>query len=409
MHEYACPTIIIDLSNRVEPAQCGRLRVLASQLMSSETTAEERHVRCEARGSLAFVTLARPKALNALTLGMVRALRPTLDQCAADERVKCIVLAGEGGRAFCAGGDVRAVCEAAQAGGSSLPDAFFREEYVLNHAIATSSTPQVSVWDGIVMGGGAGLSVHGRFRVASEKALFAMPETGIGLFPDVGGSFFLSRLGNALGAYVGLTGARLGAADLLYSGLATHYVPRAALAGLEAALQGCCGKTQIDAALAALGAGATPADAASPPLAQRRDAIERCFAHDTVDAIVAALDAEGGAWAEETAASLRRLAPTSLVVTLRLVREARGRPLTECLAAEFRAAQRFMEHGRSDFFEGIRAALIDKDKQPRWEPATLAAVRAADVEEYFAPLSGGRELQFLRGTLHRANSPRPLL
>ena len=197
--------------------------------MSSEATAEEQHVRCETRGSLAFVTLARPKALNALTLGMVRALRPALDQCAADERVKCIVLAGEGGRAFCAGGDVRAVCEAAQAGGSSLPDAFFREEYVLNHAIATSSTPQVSVWDGIVMGGGAGLSVHGRFRVASEKALFAMPETGIGLFPDVGGSFFLSRLPGELGTYVGLTGDRLKAAELLYCGLATHYAPSSAL------------------------------------------------------------------------------------------------------------------------------------------------------------------------------------
>ena len=369
-----------------------RLRVLASQMSSD---AEEQHVRCETRGSLALVTLTRPKALNALTLRMVRALKPALDHCAADERVKCLVLAGEGGRAFCAGGDVRAVCEAAQAGGSSLPDAFFREEYVLNHVIATSPKPQVSVWDGIVMGGGAGLSVHGHFRVASETSLFAMPETSIGFFPDVGGSFFLSRLGDALGAYVGLTGARLGAADLLYTGLATHYVPRSALGGLESALQGCDVETQIDAALTTLGAGAQPADAASPPLAQRRDAIERCFAHDAVDAILAALDAEGGAWAAETAASLRRLAPTSLLVTLRLLREARGQRLADCLAAEFRAAQRFMVRGRSDFFEGIRAALIDKDKQPRWEPATLAAVRAADVDEYFAPLTGARELQFV--------------
>ena len=159
---------------------------------ASATTAE---VTFERRGSVAWLTLARPKALNALTLPMIRALRPALEQSASDASVRCIVMVGEGGKAFCAGGDVRAVCEAAQAGDAALPDAFFREEYQLNHALARSPKPQVSVWDGIVMGGGAGLSVHGRFRVATERTLFAMPETGIGFFPDVGGSHFLQASG----------------------------------------------------------------------------------------------------------------------------------------------------------------------------------------------------------------------
>jgi enoyl-CoA hydratase/carnithine racemase len=226
-----------------------RLGVISRHVCGS-ASATTPEVVFERRGSVAWLTLARPKALNALTLPMIRALHPALEQSASDASVRCIVMVGEGGKAFCAGGDVRAVCEAAQGGDAALPDAFFREEYQLNYALARSPKPQVSVWDGIVMGGGAGLSVHGRFRVATERTLFAMPETGIGFFPDVGGSHFLQAagMGRALGTYLALTGARLHAADLLYSGLATHFVPSAAMGspglesglgwgGLEAALQ----------------------------------------------------------------------------------------------------------------------------------------------------------------------------
>ena len=298
------------------------------------------------------------------------------------------------------------------------------------------------------MGGGAGVSVHGRFRVATEKTLFAMPETGIGFFPDVGATHFLpTTVGRPFGTYLALTGARLNAAELLEAGLATHFVPSDALAGLEAALQGCDGDAQVAAALAALGAGAAPPAAAPPP----RDAIERCFGPPrTAEAIVAALEAEarvppatprarprapsslarahgllsapqGGEWEAETLASLRRLSPTAIKVTLRLLHEAEGQPLAACLRAEFRASQRFMDAavcplpearspaGRrphllltrarapaqrgSDFFEGIRAALVDKDRKPVWAPATLEEVSDSAVDEYFAPL-GERELRF---------------
>jgi enoyl-CoA hydratase/carnithine racemase len=262
--------------------------MIARHLSSSSSTPE---VLVERRGSVAWLTLARPKALNALTLPMIRALHPSFEQSAADASVSCIVMVGDGGKAFCAGGDVRAVCEAAKGGGDSLPDSFFREEYALNAALAASPKPQVSVWDGIVMGGGAGVSVHGRFRVATEKTLFAMPETGIGFFPDVGATHFLpTTVGRPFGTYLALTGARLKAAELLEAGLATHFVPSDALAGLEAALQGCDGDAQVAAALAALGAGAAPPAAAPPP---PRDAIERCFGPPrTAEAIVAALEAE---------------------------------------------------------------------------------------------------------------------
>jgi len=368
-----------------------------SRHMTASASAATPEVVFERRGSVAWLTLARPKALNALTLPMIRALHPALEQSASDASVRCIVMVGEGGKAFCAGGDVRAVCEAAQGGDTALPDAFFREEYQLNYSLARSPKPQVSVWDGIVMGGGAGLSVHGRFRVATERTLFAMPETGIGFFPDVGGSHFLQAagVGRALGTYLALTGVRLHAADLLYAGLATHFVPSAAVRGLEAALQGCEGEAQLDAALTTLGAGAAPPAAA--PLRDARAAIDQCFGHATAEDIAAALEAEGGAWALAALTTLRRLSPTAIKVALRLLREAEGKPLAACLQAEFRAAQRFLRTGHaghcpSDFFEGIRAALVDKDKAPRWSPAALEQVSDAAVDEYFAPL-GERELE----------------
>lgn len=280
------------------------------------------------------------------------------------------------------------------AGEEDMSDAFFREEYALNAAIAGCPKPQVSVWDGIVMGGGAGVSVHGAFRVTSERTMFAMPETNIGLFPDVGATHFLSRLPGEVGTYLALTGARLGATDLLAVGLATHFVPSERIAALEAALQGCDSAAAVDAALVDLSDGAAAdsyAQMVAPQIAARRHVIDMCFRGSCIESILVALDADGSEWAAETVATLRKMSPTSLKVALRLLREARDASLQQCLQAEFRACQQFMEPA-SDFFEGIRAALVDKDRNPKWCPTTIADVSDASVALYFGSL-GDRELQ----------------
>ena len=374
-----------------------RLRALCGHLtrrtMSSAAGATD-EVLVERRGLAACITLNRPRALNALNLPMIRALSQAYRTTAVDASVGCIVLTGAGEKAFCAGGDVVGLWEAARAAPPTtrdcVPDAFFREEYALNAAIAGCPVPQVAVWDGICMGGGVGVSIHGAYRVATERALFAMPETAIGFFPDVGGTHFLSALGGGLGPYIGLTGARLGAADLMYTGMATHFVPSAELPAMHTALEGARSEGFVRAAL---DAACQPDAAGESKLAANRAAIDRCFDVEkmgTVEAIEAALDAEGTEWAGKTLKALRGASPTSLKLTLHMLREARGEPLSACLAAEFRATQRAMV-APSDFFEGIRAALVDKDKSPRWDPATLAEVSDGAVAEFGAGL-GEREL-----------------
>lgn len=338
----------------------------------------------ERRGGLGLVRLNRPQALNALTVEMTRRLDGTLKDWAADPNVTMVAIRGVGGRAFCAGGDVRAL----HAAGPGSPDTerFYREEYALNRRIFRFPKPYVALIDGIVMGGGVGVSAHGSHRVASERTLFAMPETGIGLFPDVGATWLLSRCPGESGIYLGLTGARIHAADLIELGLAEAMVPHGRLDGLEAALAEVGGATELDAAIAGLAA-----DPGAPALRAHRAAIDGCFAEPTVEAILAALDAEGTAWARSTAVTLREKSPTSLKVTLRQLR--RGRELPDFEAAmrlEFRLVRRFMAGG--DFFEGVRAAVIEKDRQPRWRPDRLDAVDEATVDAYFAPLE--RELEF---------------
>jgi enoyl-CoA hydratase/carnithine racemase len=345
------------------------------------------------RGSVAHLTLSRPKALNALTLPMVRDITAALKAAAADPAVHCILVDGEGERAFCAGGDVRAVYDAGLAGPTAgevpLTDAFFREEYVMNAAIAGSPKPQVSVWDGFVMGGGVGVSVHGAYRVATERAAFAMPETGIGLFPDVGGSHFLSRLPGALGQYIGLTGARQKAADMVYCGLATHFVPSAALPELADSLATCTSAADVEACLARLGA--SGAEESESTLAQNRAQIDEAFSAATLEEICARLERMDGDFAASTRAALGRMSPTSMKLTLRLLAQAKGETLSACLRREFRAVQRCVTPP-ADFFEGIRATLVDKDKSPKWSPARIADVSDAMVDEFVAPLDGTPEL-----------------
>jgi len=360
------------------------------------TTAVAEEVLVERRGRALCLTLNRPKALNALTLGMVRSLQGAYEEAAADAQVGCILMTGAGGKAFCAGGDVVGIYKAAKDGEAGrtgvLSDTFFREEYALNACIAGCPKPQVSVWEGICMGGGAGLSVHGAFRVATEKSFFAMPETGIGFFPDVGGTSFLGAFPGGVGEYVGLTGHRMGPGDLCYTGLATHFIPAASLPNLFDSLQTCAGHDQVKGVLDGFATPPPDGDAKIfHPLQHAREAIDRCFSAPDVESIEAALAVEATEWSEATLKTLRKLSPTGLKLTLKLVREGKGKSLSDVLTAEFRATQRTMQQP-SDFFEGIRAALVDKDKKPRWEPATVAAVTDELLDEFCAPL-GERELR----------------
>jgi enoyl-CoA hydratase/carnithine racemase len=350
-------------------------------------------------GHVGSVTLNRPKKLNALDMEMVRQLRDVYDGwvLAADSPVKCIVLDGAGGKAFCAGGDMASV-QIASIAGESLPQDFFFEEYQLNNIIATmferQGIPQIALWDGITMGGGVGLSVHGRFRVATEKTLWAMPETGIGLFPDVGGTYMLSRVtgGLPVGLYIGLTGARLGAADCIDSGLATHYIPQSRLGLLHQELvamgEGAADDTKIESILDALRAGEEPSTDKAL-LKPNADAIQRCFSGSTAEEIVSNLESEPGEWAAKTLIDLKRMSPTSIKVTMEACALHAGSECTisDALSMEYRISQRCMRpQPHSDFYEGIRAVLIDKDQEPVWDPAAFEKVGLAAVTAYFAPL-----------------------
>ena len=329
---------------------------------------------------LGLVTLNRPSALNALTLGMIRAFHTKLDAWTTDTSVRLVAVRGAGGKGFCAGGDIRALYDGR---GTAITADFFREEYRLNHAIFHYPKPYVALMDGIAMGGGVGVSVHARHRVVCEATVFAMPETGIGLFPDVGGSYFLPRMPGNLGVYLALTGARLRAADCLYAGIADVFVPAARHVDLAAAL---CGGNGIDAVLRRFAA-----DAGTAPMAAHRATIDRCFAGGTVEAIVSALEREGTEWAAATLRVMAGKSPTSQKIALRQICLGASLGFDDCMRMEYRLSQHLM--AAHDFFEGVRAVVIDKDQAPRWRPARLEDVSDAAVEEYFAPL-GAAELTF---------------
>ena len=333
----------------------------------------------ERRGALAVATLNRPGALNALTLGMIRALVPRLRDWAGDPSVAAVLVKGAGDRAFCAGGDLRAFWDSRH-GDRLQAGEFFREEYRLNRQVFTFPKPYIAVIDGIVMGGGVGVSVHGRHRLATERTRFAMPETGIGLFPDVGGSYFLPRLPGRLGLYLGLTGRRLDAADCLYSGIATHYVEAAALPALEDALADAGPSASAEAA-AAETLGRASCDPGPSVLAKDREAIDRCFAQDSVEGILAALEAEGTDWAKRTLERIHSCSPTSLKLAFRQIRKGAELDFDAAMAMEFRLSQACLTG--HDFLEGVRAAVIDKDMAPVWDPASLADVDEAMVAACF--------------------------
>ena len=339
----------------------------------------------ERRGAAGLVTLNRPKALNAVTHAMVLALRAQLAAWADDDAVTRVVITGAGERAFSAGGDIRALYDLGKAGRHDEALQFWADEYPLNALIKNYRKPYVALIDGIVMGGGVGVSVHGSHRVAGDRYTLAMPEVGIGFFPDVGATWFLPRLPGELGTYCALSGERFNGADAVASGLATH---RVASARFPALIAGLTGTVSVDAVLAAF---AEPAG--EGPVAARKGTIDRLFAGDTVEGILAALDREAASgsadaeWAGKTAATLGTKSPTSLKLALAQVRRGAAWDFETCMRAEFRIVSRVI-HG-SDFYEGVRAVIVDKDNQPRWNPATLAGVSEAEVERHFAPLPGG--------------------
>ena len=353
---------------------------------------EADEILLDRHGTLAIVTINRPQALNALTLDNYRQIDPALRDWGADPSVQAVVVRGAGDRAFCAGGDVRAVYEAGRgiSGDPDLPAIFFREEYELIRRIHQFPKLYLAIIDGITMGGGAGISVNGDYRIATERTLLAMPETGIGLFPDVGATRFLNRCPGHIGRYLGLTGARVNVADALYCGFATHAVKRDSVEPLLDELSR--GRTSVEDCLRHFAV-----DPGPPPLAALRPAIDRCFTRDSVEEILDALGAEsaaGGAdagWATETRASLLTKSPTSLKITLRQLTIGRDYDLDAALALEYRLTQHIM--AGHDFYEGVRAMLIDRDRKPQWRPATLVEVTNSMVDAHFTPI-GDRELRF---------------
>lgn len=335
----------------------------------------------EKRGALGLITLNRPKALNALTHGMCIGMLKALEEWAGDPGVTTVAIRGAGPRAFCAGGDIRSMAESS-AEGSSAAANFLRDEYRLNAAIGGYPKPYVALTHGVVMGGGAGVSVHGRYRLADADLAFAMPETGIGFVPDIGSSFFLSRCPGGTGAYLALTGTRIGLGDALALGLVTHSVAKADHAEL---LDHLAAGTDAGVAVAAL-ARSQPASS----LATLRSRIDMIFAGSTVEAVLERLDRDQDEFAAATARLIRTRAPVSLKLAMELVRRGGALSRNDCLKMEYRVASRRVMD--ADFREGVRAVLLDKDNAPRWSPATLAAIAEGGIAGYFAPL-GRRELR----------------
>ncbi|WP_321396603.1 enoyl-CoA hydratase/isomerase family protein [Emcibacter sp.] len=354
----------------------------------------ESEILFEVKGRLGCVLLNRPKALNALSTDMCARMNKQLDLWATDDNIAAVVVEGAGEKAFCAGGDVRTLAENGP-DNSGPAEEFFATEYQMNARIFHFPKPYISFLDGITMGGGVGISVHGSHCIVTEKTMFAMPETGIGLVPDVGGSYFLPRLPGRLGYYIGLTGARLRAADCLYTGIGTAFVPTDRLEALkvELAAAALSSADDVDGIIARFAE-----DAGEVPLDEFRDLIDAAFGEQTLEYICDHLEAIDHPWAGETLATLQRMSPTSLKVTLQQLLQGAGKAFDDCMRMEYRLVNHLVTY-QSDFFEGIRAVLIDRDNSPKWSPASLREVCEEDVMKHFEPL-GDRELN-----LQKFNNP----
>nr|CAD6407223.1 enoyl-CoA hydratase/isomerase family protein [Rhizobium sp. Q54] len=335
-------------------------------------------------GSAAVIRLNRPKALNSINLPMVRTIHTALAQYLDDPAVGAVILQGEGERGLCAGGDIRVLYDMGKSGD---PEAtrFWREEFPLNYAISHYRKPYIALMDGITMGGGVGLSSHGRHRIVTERTRLAMPETGIGYFPDVGATWLLPKAPGEVGTWIGLTGGEMDAADAIHAGLADALVPSERLSELVEAI----GALEADAGDEAVGK--VIARFAVRPGASKLQAnqatIDRCFGFDRVEDILEALAREEGEFAAAARETMLKRSPTSLKLTLRLLRAGReSSGLVECLEREFGAGVEILRN--HDFYEGVRAAIIDKDRNPQWSPATLDEVTAESIDRYLGGKHG---------------------
>lgn len=332
-------------------------------------------------GAAGILRLNRPKAINALTLDMTREIVTALDEFESDPGVSLVLLEGAGERGLCAGGDIRGLYESAKAGGDLGP-VFWREEYILNARIPEYPKPYVAYMDGLVMGGGVGLSAHSAHRIVTEKTRMAMPEVGLGFFPDVGGTWLLSRAPGEIGTYFALTGQNMTGADAVYAGAADVLIDTKNWPALRDALTNAPLKATSADVRAILATYAVTESQA--PVAAHRAQIDKAFAHDTVEAIVAALGEDGSDFALATLKALSEKSPTALKVTLELLRRARNsKSLKECLVREYNSALAVFTS--AEFVEGVRAAIIDKDRNPKWSPPRIEDVTPDIVEKYFVP------------------------
>ena len=340
-------------------------------------------------GAAGIIRLNRPKAINAMTFEMSIGIDKALDQFETDPAVALVLLEGAGERGLCAGGDIRGLYESSREGGD-LGKRFWRQEYIMNARIARFAKPYVAFMDGLVMGGGVGLSAHGSHRVVTEKTKLAMPEVGLGFFPDVGGTWLLSHSPGEIGTYFGLTGQTMNGPDAIYAKFADAVVPSGKLAGLRETLVNLrvgASAAEVKAAIDGFATGET-----SGPVAAQQSQIDRWFAHDRMEDIVADLKRDGSELAQATLKALNEKSPRGMVVTLKLLRLARGASsLEQCLVREYRAALEVFKS--DDFREGVRAAVIDKDRNPKWSPPRIEDVTPDMVAPYFAAI-GTDELKF---------------
>lgn len=333
-----------------------------------------------------FIKLSRPKALNALNLSMIKEIYPRLKAWQSENLF--VVISGEGDKAFCAGGDVRAVAEAGKKG-EPLARNFFSEEYKLNYLIATYQIPYVALIHGITMGGGVGLSVHGTYRVATEKTVFAMPETAIGLFPDVGGTYFLPRLRGHLGMYLALTGFRLTGLDVLKAGIATHFCDGIELKNLTRDLANIADVSDLPSVLEKYTNEATKGKQHEFVLSPVLDKINNTFNGRSIEEILKSLEEDGSEWAIRQREILNKMSPTALKVTLKALTLGARLDLKHCLEMEYRIATNCLKN--HDFYEGVRAVLVDRDNNPNWKPSSIGNVSEDLVDAHFNPSSAEHE------------------
>jgi len=358
-------------------------------MTASRAAVAEPDLIARREGAAGIIRLNRPKAINAVTLEMFRDVDKALDEFESDAAIGLILLEGAGDRGLCAGGDIRALYESSKLKGD-LGKILWREEYILNARIAKFPKPYVAFMDGIVMGGGVGLSAHGRYRVVTERTKLAMPEVGLGFFPDVGGTWLLSRSPGEIGTYFGLTGQTMNGPDAIYARFADAVVPSNKLGALREKLVNLrpgVGSTEVKAAIDAFATGET-----SGPVAANQPQIDRWFAYARMEDIVAALQRDGSELAQSTLNTLNEKSPRGMVAALKLLRLARSSSsLEQCLVREYRAALEVF--ASEDFREGVRAAVIDKDRNPRWSPSRIEDVTPEMVAPYFAEI-GADELVF---------------